>query len=124
TPWDSSLCSDLCVLCASVAMIGPLRLSRSLFPALGLGRFFLLSQSRALQNILHRVIPFVTGIFINGSARGRPGVLAGPRLGPGGGVVDGEAIQKGLIVHTREALAHVQVLGRSAEPRLVREIRG
>src|ERR1022692_1998040 len=119
-----SLCSDLCVLCTSGAMIGPLRLSRSLFPALDLGRFFLLSQSRALQNILHRVIPFVTSVFINGSDRGRPTVLAGPRLGPGCGVVDREAIQKGLIVHAREALDHVQVLGRSAEPRLVREIRG
>src|SRR5260370_3088898 len=76
----------------------------------GLGRgCFLLSKSRAFQNIGERVIRFVTGVFINVFAGGRPGELPGPRLSPGSRIVDREAIKKRSIVNTREALDHVQV---------------
>src|ERR1035438_7916990 len=94
-----------------------------LFCSLGRG-FFFLSQACTLQNVFQRVVSFVTGVFINLTIRLRPGVLPGPGLGPRGGILHGEAIENRVLVNPAEALDHVQVLGRSAEARLVREIRG
>src|SRR4051812_11852619 len=87
-------------------------------------RLFLLPESRALQNVLHGVIAFMAGVLVNVPARRRPRHLTRPRPFPRRRVLYRETIQQRLVIHTSEPLHHVQVLRRSAEPRLVGEIRG
>src|SRR3974390_418722 len=84
--------------------------------------FFL--RPGAAEDVGQTVIAFMTGKLIN-RAKGRPHrQLHAPGLGPRGRIFHRELVQDRVLAGAREALHHVEILARSAEVGLAREIRG
>src|ERR1700738_2257540 len=69
-----------------------------------LRRLVCFAEAGATQDVAERVICLVTGVLVHVLVGGRPRVLAHPRGGPRGGILDREPVEQRLRVDAREAL--------------------
>src|ERR1700722_1725738 len=69
---------------------------------------FLPACARAGEDVHQTVVAFVAGVLKDGAGGLAHESLARPRLGPSARIVDGEAIDDGVVAHAREALDDVQ----------------
>src|SRR6185436_21117654 len=79
-------------------------------------------KARAAQHAAKRVVALVACVFVDRFVRSDPRILSGPAPIPGRGMLEGEAIEQRLVVDAREAFDDVEVLARSAELSLSREV--
>ena len=82
----------------------------------------LLLGARSLEDVPHRVVAFVTSVFIDGSRGLRQGRLSLPSFRKCRGIVDRKFVENRVGIETREALDQVQILVGAAEVSLVREV--
>src|SRR5579864_4741389 len=66
----------------------------------------------------------MTRVLVHCLVGGCPRILASPRPRPRVRVLDGERVQQRVGVEPREPLSNPEVVARSAEPRLIREVGG
>ena len=74
-------------------------------------RSFFLSGASAGEDVHESIVSLVASILENRTAGFPNERFARPGLGPGTGVIDGEAVNNGVVVDAREALDDMQLAG-------------
>src|ERR1700693_6312382 len=69
----------------------------------------------AAEDVLHRIVSFVAGVFVDWTGCCHERILKRELFGERGWIVDGGAIQNGVRVYASEALDDVQVLRGTTE---------
>src|SRR5580698_2077549 len=106
-------------LCHYVSTSGYFEISD---PELRMPRIALFTGAGSAQDVRHTVIPLLAGVFKYRTPDGCHHYLAAPRLGPRGGILNGEFVRNQIGADARQAFDNVKLLGRPAECGLVSEI--